>query len=477
MTLTASRGLPVRGAARVHGPWVGLIVAVAAAGYTLVGYLELRGMRAGVLDLAIFDQGVRSYSEFRLPESVTKEYLDGFHDEGFSLLGDHWSPILALLAPLYWINDGPMSLLFAQGVLFALAVPPLWLFTRRRLGPAAAYLVSLAYVVCWPVAQAVEFDFHEVAFAPPLIAWMVERYDAGRIRTAVVMGGLLLLTKEDMGLVVAGFGLYLAARGRFRAGALLVGGGVAAVLVATKVLIPFFGGRDGFYWRYEDLGDGPFSALAHVLTHPVQTLALLGSPPDKLVTMGWLLLMVLGACLLSPLALLSLPLLAERMLSSYPHWWGVPFHYNAFLAIPLFLAAVDGIARFGPRTRVTWAAGVLVTGLVTAPMFAYGTIVKTELGPEPAYVAVARRAVAAVPPGPAVAAALGVGASLTARNPVILWEPEPGYENPPWIVAFTRWKTTPFDSVEQQVAEVARLRATGYVTVFDEGGFVVLRRP
>ncbi|WP_170990816.1 DUF2079 domain-containing protein [Herbidospora galbida] len=455
---------------------MGLITVVAAVGYTLVGYLELRGIRAGVLDLAIFDQGVRSYSEFRLPESVTKEYLDGFHDEGFSLLGDHWSPILALLAPLYWLNDGPLSLLFAQGVLFALAAPPLWLFTRRRLGAASAYLVSVAYVVCWPVAQAVEFDFHEVAFAPPLIAWMVERYDAGRVRTALLMGGLLLLTKEDMGLVIAGFGLYLAARGRWRSGLLLVGGGVAAVLVATKVLIPFFGGRDGFYWRYEDLGDGPFSALVHVLTHPVRTLALLGTPPDKLVT-GWLLLMVLGACLLSPLALLSLPLLAERMLSSYPHWWGVPFHYNAFLAIPLFLAAVDGIARFGPRTRVTWAAGVLATGLVTAPLFAYGTIARTELGPEPAYVAVARRAVAAVPPGPMVAAALPVGASLTARNPVILWEPAPAYENPPWIVAFTRWKTTPFDRVEDQVAEVERLRSTGYRTVFDEGGFVVLHRP
>ncbi len=198
---------------------------------------------------------------------MAKAHYDGFTHPWFSLLGDHWSPILALLAPLYWINDGPFSLIFAQGLLFALAVPPLWLFARRRLGAVAAYLVSVAYVVSWPIAQAVEFDFHEVAFAPVLIAWMVERHDAGRTRTALVMGGLLLLTKEDMGLVVAGFGLCLLARGAFRSGALLVAGGVAAVLVATKVLIPFFGGRDGFYWRYEDLGDGPASALVHVLTH------------------------------------------------------------------------------------------------------------------------------------------------------------------------------------------------------------------
>ncbi len=77
--------------------------------------------------------------------------------------------------------------------------------------------------------------------------------------------------------------------------------------------------------------------------------------------------------------------------------------------IPLFLAAVDGIARFGPRVRVTWAAGVLVARVATAPVFAYGTIARTELGPEPAYVAIAREAVKTVPPGPMVAAALPLG--------------------------------------------------------------------
>ncbi|GAB1820661.1 DUF2079 domain-containing protein [Herbidospora sp. RD11066] len=453
---------------------VTLVTVAAAIAYTVVGLLELRNLRAGVLDLTLFDQAVRSYSHFDLPRSIAKAHYDGFTDPWFSLLGDHWSPILVVLAPLYWINDGPVSLLVAQGILFALAVPPLWLFTRRRLGAVAAHLVSVAYVVCWPVAQAVEFDFHEVAFAPMLTAWMVERYDAGRIRTALLMGGLLLLTKEDMGLVVAGFGLYLLARGRFAAGAALVGGGVAAVLVATKVLIPWFGGRSDFYWRYPELGDGPAAAALHVVTHPLQTFALLGTPSDKLVTIGSLLLVVLGACLLSPLALLSLPLLAERMLATYPHWWGVPYHYNAFLAIPLFLAAVDGVARFGPRIRLGWAASVLVVGVVTVPFFAYGEVVRAEMNP-PAWLPAAKRAVASVPPGETVSAVQSVGANLTGRNPVLLWSPEP--HDAPWVIGHTRWQTTPFTSLEEQKAEVERLKARGYATVFEEDGFFVLHRP
>ena len=65
-------------------------------------------------------------------------------------------------------------------MLFALAIPPLWAYTRRQLGPGAAYFVCVAYALSLPVMAAVVFDFHEVAFVPVLTAVMVERFDAGR---------------------------------------------------------------------------------------------------------------------------------------------------------------------------------------------------------------------------------------------------------------------------------------------------------
>ena len=83
----------------------------------------------------IFDQAVRSYAHFQPGISVIKGLHNGFGPH-FSILGDHWSPILASLAPLYWIYNSPETLLVAQAVLFALAVPPLWLFTRRAFGGA-----------------------------------------------------------------------------------------------------------------------------------------------------------------------------------------------------------------------------------------------------------------------------------------------------------------------------------------------------
>ena len=113
-----------------HRLAVAVLTAVPAAAYITYGLVQYATFRVGTFDLVIFDQAVRSYAHLHLGVSPVKGVQDGF-GPAFSVLGDHWSPVIALLAPLYWIYDGPQDLIVAQGVLFALAVPPLWAFTRR----------------------------------------------------------------------------------------------------------------------------------------------------------------------------------------------------------------------------------------------------------------------------------------------------------------------------------------------------------
>jgi uncharacterized membrane protein len=104
-----------------------------AAGYSVFSLTLNRAFQTSTFDLVIFDQAVRSYARFQPGISIAKGLHSGFGPH-FSVLGDHWSPILASLAPLYWIHDNPETLLVAQAVLFALAIPPLWVFTRRAFG-------------------------------------------------------------------------------------------------------------------------------------------------------------------------------------------------------------------------------------------------------------------------------------------------------------------------------------------------------
>src|SRR5690348_1745055 len=137
--------------------------AAAAALYATISLLRYRAYRTSTYDLVIFDQAVRSYSRFHLPVAIVKGVHNGFGPD-FTVLGDHVSPVLVLLAPLYWIYDGPPTLLVAQAVLFALAIIPLWVLARRRLDTVGASLVTAAYALSFPVIAAVSFDFHEAAF-------------------------------------------------------------------------------------------------------------------------------------------------------------------------------------------------------------------------------------------------------------------------------------------------------------------------
>src|SRR5881396_2592093 len=118
------------GAGRLRALWsrssvkVGALTVAAAFVYCLDSLNLLRRFLASTFDLVIFDQGIRGYAHLAAPVSIARGVSDG-QGAHFMLLADHWSPVLALLAPLYWIHDRPATLLVAQGVLFALAIPPL----------------------------------------------------------------------------------------------------------------------------------------------------------------------------------------------------------------------------------------------------------------------------------------------------------------------------------------------------------------
>lgn len=162
-----------------HGPAVAVLAVVAAVAYAAYSVVNHLHLGTTTYDAVIFDQAVRGYATFGPPVSPALNEHTGYAP-GVSVLGDHFSPIVALLAPLYWIHDGLVTLLVAQAALFAAAVPPLWVLTRRALGPVPAYLVAIAYAASWEVQNAVAFDVHEVAFVPVLTALAFERAKIGR---------------------------------------------------------------------------------------------------------------------------------------------------------------------------------------------------------------------------------------------------------------------------------------------------------
>ncbi|HEX3783174.1 MAG TPA: DUF2079 domain-containing protein [Pseudonocardiaceae bacterium] len=497
---------------RRHPIGVAIISVLAAGLSSAAALLRYYTFRAGTYDLVIFDQAVRSYSQFRLPVAIVKVH-DGFGAD-FSVLGDHFSPILALLAPLYWLYSGPQTLLVAQSVLFAAAIPPLWVLTRRELGLWSAYCVAIAYALAWPLAQAADFGFHEVAFAPVLTAVLLERFSAlrhgrGRWWQVVLAAIGLLAVKEDLGLLIAGFGLAvlvlsfrMPAADRLRArlfGAGFVVGGLASVVVVTDVLLPAFGGRPGFYWTYGQFGSSMSGAALDMLTHPLTTVATFFQPDYKVQTMLLLLAMTAFMSLFSPYLLVVLPLLAERMLSGDPLLWGTAFHYNAFLVIPLFGAGVDAVARIGRWARWwsarrqgrsgagtagdrigvliggVWASAVLVIGVVTVPYFGFGPPLTLSSWQQNTDTRAASSVIAKVPSGATVSAANYLGPRLSGRDTVLLWDQVTRWT--PWVAADVGRAEFPFCTLAAQRKAVSTLETEGYRVVYSDDGYLLLHHP
>src|SRR4051812_5661964 len=167
-----------------------LLVLLATAFYSCVSILRHLHFGSG-WDLVIFDQGVWQYSRFHAP------IVTGRINYPINQLGDHFHPIIALLAPLFWIFNSAEALLVGQAFIVALSIIPVFLFTERRLGHKAAWLFSLSYSIFWGVQRTTEFEFHELAFAVPLIAFAVYFIDLRKTKGYFACFVLLLLTKED----------------------------------------------------------------------------------------------------------------------------------------------------------------------------------------------------------------------------------------------------------------------------------------
>ncbi len=107
------------------------------AAYTVLALVRFRTYEPTSYDNAIFEQAVAGYAGFEAPIVAIK-------GPGFNLLGDHFSPVIALLGPVYRLFPAAQTLMAAQAVLIAVSVYVVASLALRRLGPWAGGGVAVA---------------------------------------------------------------------------------------------------------------------------------------------------------------------------------------------------------------------------------------------------------------------------------------------------------------------------------------------
>ena len=312
-----------------------------------------------------------SYSITRHTAFNSKAYDLGLHAQVFwntshgrlfassievnNYLGDHISPIILLLAPLYRLWPDPSGLLVFQALVLACAALPLALLTRRLLKPSwpdGAHLASLVLALVFLTYPALgfvnRFEFHEEVLVIPLLLLAFLCLEARRTRWMSAALLLALLCKEDVGLTVAAFGLFIAwrQRDRRRIGFTWVAVGAAWSLIALLVIIPAFrGAPSDTLNRYAWLGTSPADVLQTLIREPGPALQHTFGEPRRLWMLVKALLPTGFLALLSPAILVALPGLAINWLAGNLYQSSIYFHYAATLIPIVFASAAYGLAR------------------------------------------------------------------------------------------------------------------------------------
>lgn len=410
-------------------------------------------------DLGIFTQLAQRYAAFEAPIVDVK-------GAGYNLLGDHFHPILVLLGVPYRFAPSGLTVLVVQDVLLAFSV---WVIAReaaRRLSPLTGTLIGVAYALSFGIVGAVGVQFHEIAFAVPLLALSLVALLRERWLAAVLWGAPLVFVKEDLGATVVALGAVVAWRAYVssRSGAgkpyddarrgMWLGLGLSAwgavwLVLTQRVILPALN-PDGEF-AYADRLD-----VAGLLRQPWLLVVHLADDERKLATLALLVLATGIVGLRSPVAFVAVPTLLWRFWSGNYGFWGYTWHYSAVLMPVAFVALVDGIER-SRQSRTEWVRALgasavaisLTAAVVLTPRLPLGRFGDDEFWQANPRGQAAHQVLDAVPAGASVETDVGLMAYLVPGR-TVYWYGNQGNPAADYVVFDSRWGTAPGDEAAFQ---------------------------
>lgn len=389
--------------------WSALVLMLMVIVY--IGYFSWASLvRLNTLNAHYFDLGIMHQTTHNTYMSLTSgdwsrflELTDPYGPNQIKRMAIHNDMILAVLAPFYFIHDGPETLLVIQTVVLALGAVGLYLIGRKlfsgyHYSKAISLLIAVAYLFYPALHFTNLFDFHGVVLATGFLIFMFYFWLDKRYAWSCIFYILAILTKEQVALTTAFFGLFILYTNLKDAGfkpkkisPYLFGLFICVTsifwfLLIMKVVIPEArGGRDHFALNYyEDFGDSPISVITGLLLNPA-TLWEYATSPE---TTTYLNRMFFPVGFLSFLALpvlaISAPEFGVVLLSNNPNLRNLYYHYSAVITPFVFIAALYGLRWINQQTKqniqqfqqlIPVAFGALILCLSIYASLTYGPLV------------------------------------------------------------------------------------------------------
>lgn len=284
-----------------------------------------------LIDFGQFDQALWKISRFQEP--VIYHFIHG----KINVLGDHFTPSVFLIAPVYWLTDRSEAILIIQAI--AVALSGIFLFEIGKIVLKDKFLslaMLISYFLFVGLQNAVITEFHELTVMT--LPFMITFWAIVKNRIALYFIFLLLTLgfKEvtfSLGIGL-GIALILLKKEWRKVGVATILISIIWGFISLKLFIPYF--NQGKY-LYD-------SAIPAGL---VEKATALFDQPEKRHTIFYSFISFSFLPVLSPeFWLLILQDYATRFLpAGFVTRWGLGLHYNAQSAVILVIASIYGLKR------------------------------------------------------------------------------------------------------------------------------------
>ena len=346
---------------RITAWWIGrgwiLLAILFLAATSFLMFRKHASFNTRTYDLARFDQAIWNTLHGRFLYSSIRE---------MSILGNHFSPFMALLSPLFLIWNDVRVLFLVQTVSVAVTGLFLYRIVRIRRATLAPWFL-LAFYLNPSVHETTLFEFRRVVLAMPFLAMALYALYTRRRGLMTIGLGLALLCKEDVGLVVFMVGLYLILFERdWKWGVPIVLIGVAWVIGVSLWVIPLFAGPQSDpdvypqLYYFDFLGDSYSQIVANLRHDPLLLVRHVFEVERGRALLRAFLPLGLVLPFLAPgWALICVPTMAYLLISNEPRLYRFETWHLATVLPVLFAAVGVGLGRLSSRWA-RWATGLLL---------------------------------------------------------------------------------------------------------------------
>lgn len=257
---------------------VWLMVVIFSAVYAFMSVHKHNSFQTFGWDLAVFDHGIWQWANFKIPYSP-------FHD--LPWLADHFHLILIILAPFYWIWSDVKVLLISQAILVCFGALPLYYLSKKiTKNNLFSFIVILGYLLFYSLQSFIFSDFHEFAYLPITFGGVMLFWELKKTYLYWIFFILTLLVKEEVGLLLAAFGLWtlIYDRSRFKQSLLSIISGLIFTFGMIYFIMPLIGGRPYIHSEYGQSGKTLTGVLLNIIKNPFYLFSSFIDSPVKINT-------------------------------------------------------------------------------------------------------------------------------------------------------------------------------------------------